>query len=444
MKKLNKPDPLQQLMEFIDSAPTAWHAVEYMKKKLLHAGFLQLEEGESWQIKKGCGYFVIRDGATIAAFVAPHQPPDAVHLVGAHTDSPCFKLKPQPCYQQNNMIMLAAEPYGSPLLNSWLNRDLGIAGRVVYSDQDGAVHETLVCLSDDAVVIPQLAIHLDRKINEQGLQLNKQEHLTAIAGLCSDADSAVQYLERRLCQILPMHKLLASDLFLYPLEAVRRVGRGGELLSGPRLDNLMGTHAAFLAILEAAAEGAEGKGVDASMAPAMPMAMPMAVFWNHEEIGSGSASGAASPFFTTVLERICLHYKLGREAFLKVIAKSLCISVDLSHALHPSYQDRHDPRHTLLMGNGIVLKSSAQQRYAGSAPSVGHIVQLCSRLDIALQLLAPRNDLPSGSTIGPIHAAVSGMPTVDIGLAELSMHSCRELAACSDHLALCKLLKVFL
>lgn len=440
MKKINKLDPVEQLMEFIDSAPTAWHAVEYMKKKLLAAGFLQLEEGESWQIKKGGAYFVIRDGATIAAFVAQSHAPAAVHLVGAHTDSPCFKLKPQPCYQQNNMIMLAAEPYGSPLLNSWLNRDLGIAGSVVYSDKDGAVHETLVCLSDDAVVIPQLAIHLDRKINEQGLQLNKQEHLTAIAGLCSDADSAVRYLEKRLCQILPMHKLLASDLFLYPLEAVRRVGIGGELVAGPRLDNLMGTHAAFLAIL-AAAEGAAGKGkaVDASKASAMPMA----VFWNHEEIGSGSASGAASPFFTTVLERICLQYKLGREGFLQLIAKSLCISVDLSHALHPAYQDRHDPRHTLLMGNGIVLKSSAQQRYAGSAPSVGHIVQLCCSLDIALQRLAPRNDLPSGSTIGPIHAAVSGMATVDIGLAQLSMHSCRELAACSDHLALCNLLKAY-
>lgn len=422
---------ISDLIHFLNAAPTAWHAVAYMRKKLEQAGFLELKEDSAWKLTAGEGYFVVRDGASLCAFIAPQKAPSRLHLIGTHSDSPAFKLKPKAAYYQNNTILLAIAPYGAPLLNSWLNRDLGIAGKVVYCDRQGLVKETLVELDTEAVVIPQLAIHLDRKIDEQGLLLNKQDHLIAVAGITDDAASACSYLEKRLEAILPPATLLAHDLFLYPLETARRVGAANKLLAAARLDNLMSAHAALHAFLSLK----RNDYVDA---------IPMVAFWNHEEIGSYSASGAHSPFLGSLIERLALQYGQGREELFQLIARSLCLSVDLSHAIHPAYQDRHDPQHRPLLGKGVVLKTSAQQRYAGAAPALGAVAELCMRYGIPFQLFAPRNDLPSGSTIGPIHAATTGMATVDIGIAQLSMHACRELACCDDQVALCQLLRAFL
>jgi aspartyl aminopeptidase len=331
---------------------------------------------------------------------------------------------------QSNALLFAIEPYGSPLLNSWLNRDLGLAGKVVYLDKGGNLREGLIAYSEGAIVIPQLAIHLDRKINEQGLQLNKQDHLIALAGISDDPACAASYLNDLLkSKLVDFDKLIDSDLFLYSLEKSASVGDSQELIAATRLDNLVSVSASLQAILSKKAE---------------KTVMPMIALWNHEEIGSHSVEGAASPFASQVIERVHSHYSKERESYFSLLANSFCLSVDLAHALHPGYMEKHDPHHRPLLGKGVVLKKSAQQRYAGSCSSMAKVIQLCEREGIAMQSYVSRNDIPAGTTIGPIHAASTGIATCDIGIAELSMHSIRELIAAKDYLDLVTLLKAYL
>lgn len=426
-------DLIDEWIDFLNAAPTAWHAVEYIQNTLQKAGFELLDESTKWRLKPGGKYLVQRNGSTLAAFVLPTHAPVKAHVVGSHTDSPGFKLKPQPEFLKENMLMLGLEIYGGPLLSSWLNRDLGIAGRVVVEDKKGNLHEKLVRIEDHPVVIPQLAIHLDRNVNDSGLVLNKQEHLAALAALDIKPDKktgTTHYLEGLLKKQFSFATCLGHELFVYPLEPAKRVGHDKEMLASYRVDNLGSAHAAFKGLLE----GAKKPHKDL---------LRMAVFWDNEEIGSNTSQGAGSPFLPYTLERICLSLKLDREDLFRLVSQSLCLSVDFGHALHPNYPEKHEPRHLLLMNKGIAIKTNAQQRYASDAKSVSEIVSLCRKHKIPYQKFVARNDIPSGTTIGPIHANLTGMPTLDIGCAQLSMHSARELASCADHLSLCKLLGEF-
>jgi aspartyl aminopeptidase len=346
-------------------------------------------------------------------------------IAAAHTDSPSLKLKPQPSYGSAGMQMLAVEPYGGPLLNSWLNRDLGIAGRVIYRRGAEPLTSALVRIDDSPVTIPQLAIHLDRQVNESGLLLNKQNHLVPLASL--NEGLSAPYLEELLKRYLSFDKLLAHDLFLFPLEPARHIGRDGEMLASYRLDNLSSVFAAASAL--------------AAIEQPARHQMPLAVFWDHEEVGSASAYGAQSPFLLHLLERISLALGLQRADFLQLLQQSFCLSIDMAHALHPNYLDRHDPLHQPRLNGGIVLKSNAQQRYATEAELAARIVDRCNQLAIPLQYFVSRNDMPCGSTIGPINGATTGIPTVDLGIPQLSMHSARELIGTSDQLQLELLLR---
>lgn len=419
---------IQDLMNFLDLCPTAWHAVEEIAKRLKGLKFEELQEGDAWKIKAGGSYFVRRNGSTIGAFVVPKRTPKSMRVLGSHTDSPSFKIKPKAEFLKENMVMLGVEIYGGPLLTSWLNRDLGIAGRIVYRDQKKRPQEALVNLDSTPVVIPQLAIHLDRNVNENGLVLNKQEHLAALAGLV-DPDkfkkSKHGFLEALLAEQIPMHSLLAHDLFLYPLEKARLLGQG-EMVSSYRIDNLGGAHAVLQGLTEARQPHDE--------------MLKMALFWDNEEIGSSTAQGAGSPFLSSLLERIIIGLGLNREDYFRLLNASVCVSVDLTHALHPNYAEKHEPRHQVLMNGGIVIKSNAQYRYATDARTFGWIAGICQDHKIPYQQFVSRNDIPSGTTIGPIAAHLLGIPTVDIGYAQLSMHSCREVVGSKDHEALCKLL----
>ncbi len=420
---------IDDLIQFLDLCPTAWHAVEEIAKRLKTAKFEELYEGDSWKIKPGGAYFVRRNGSTLGAFVVPKKAPQSLTILGSHTDSPAFKIKPKAEFLKENMLMLGVEIYGGPLLTSWLNRDLGIAGRVVYRDAKKKIHEAIVRLDSSPVVIPQLAIHLDRTVNDSGLVLNKQEHLAALAGLINPEEAKKwksSFLDQLIREKIGPHKILGHDLFLYPLEKARLLGYEGEMLSSYRIDNLGGAHASL-------------QGLIASHQPAEEK-LKMAIFWDNEEIGSDTAQGAGSPFLPQLLERITLNLKLTREDYFRLLSKGLCVSVDLTHALHPNYADKHEPRHQLLMNRGVVIKSNAQHRYASDACTKGAIVAICEDQKIPYQLFVSRNDIPSGSTIGPIAAHVLGMPTVDVGYPQLSMHSCREVAGCRDHEAMCKLL----
>lgn len=420
---------LPSFLKFLDESPTAWHAVSCSSKLLLDHSFQELKEEEKWSIRPGGRYFITRNGSSICAFIVPKALPQAVHLIASHTDSPSFKLKPNAEYMNENMRMLGLEVYGAPIFSSWLNRDLAIAGRIVFLNTKGKIQEALVHLKDTPVVIPQLAIHLDRAVNESGPVLHKQDHLAALAGVEAKKEKT-SFLERVLKREFPIKELLAHDLLLVPLEKAKLIGENHELLASYRIDNLASAFASLQSLID-------------SKQPSKQL-IKMVVLWDNEEIGSTTAQGASSPFIAQIIERISLALNLSREEYFQLISRSLCASVDLGHALHPNYKDKHEPRHIALLNKGILLKTNAQNRYASDARSMAAITSLCLKHKIPFQKYVSRGDIPCGTTVGPIHAHVTGMPTIDIGIPQLSMHSCRELVGTKDVLSLCRLLKAFL
>lgn len=417
---------IQDLMAFLDASPTAWHCVSAARNQLLQANFIELSEQSAWDIQPQQRYIVTRNGSSLCAFITPKQFPKGLRLLASHTDSPSLKLKPQPEIRKHHSLLLGVEVYGAPLLSSWLNRDLGIAGRVLYIDRKGHPKENLVRLDHHPVVIPQLAIHLDREVNDKGLLLNKQDHINALAGLESTFKEKGSYLDFLLREAMDFQQIIAHDLFLFPLEKARLIGYQNSLLSAYRIDSLASVHAALTALLNHS-EPLEDE-------------IKMVIFWDNEEVGSQTAQGANSPFFTQTLERIIAKLNGTREDYFCLINRSSCISIDLAHALHPNYADKHDSQHQPVLGQGVVLKSNAQQRYATSALSSLPIKLISSLKKIPLQTFVSRNDIPCGTTIGPLQATLTGMQTIDIGCGQLSMHSCRELMACQDQLDMCHLL----
>ena len=412
---------IQNFLSFLKNSPTSYHAAHEIEAKLIEKGFTPLSETDAWKLKKGGHYFCKRDGSLIA-FKVPLQSIEETQIFASHTDSPALKLKPHAEYVKEGMTMWGVEVYGAPLLNSWLNRDLGIAGKVLYLDKKGASHEALVNIQTSPCTIAQLAIHLDREVNEKGLQLNKQEHLAAIAGIHKEG----HYLHSLLKEQIPLKEILAHDLFLYPLEEASLIGKNGELLAGYRMDSLASVYAILSSFLE-------------KQKP-HPTILQMIAFFDHEEIGSGTATGAESPFFSHLLERIMLNLKIDREEYLRIIQRSLCISVDLGHSVHPNYPEKHDPNHKPHLGDGVLIKTHAQKKYATDVTSVRKVLETAKKEKIPFNMISTRNDIPSGSTLGPIHATLTGIPTVDIGIGQLSMHSARELIATADLNALKALL----
>lgn len=419
----------EDFLQFLEKAPTSYHAVEETKSKLLRQGFHELLEEQSWKLKKGQLYFCAKEGSLIA-FQMPESNISKALVLAAHTDSPALKLKPHAEFIKEGLVMLGVEVYGGVLLNSWLNRDLGIAGKVLYTDKQDQIQEALVNLKHAPLTIPQLAIHLDRKVNEEGLVLNKQEHLSALATIHKGKSDKSNYLQELLSSTLPIKELLAHALYLYPCEKPALTGVDGEFISAYRLDNLASMHAITAAIL---------KRRKASVDTLRLMA-----FWDHEEIGSQSTSGAESPFFSHVLERIVLAAGGDRESFLRMGSQSLCISADLIHAVNPNYADKHDPRHKPQLGKGIIIKTSAQKRYATDIKSTRPVINAAKKAKIPYETFVNRNDILGGTSIGPIQAALTGISTIDIGISQLSMHSARELIAAQDHIYLFNLMEALL
>lgn len=417
---------MQPLIDFLYHSPTAWHAVENLSISLDNQGFEYLDERKNWKLQPGKAYYTTRNGSSLIGFVLPKKTPSFVHICASHTDSPALKLKPNAAFRKENMLLIGTDIYGGPLLSSWLNRDLGIAGRVITLDKKGNPVEKLVRADHAPLVIPQLAIHLDREVNTKGLILNKQDHLSALASIeCKSDKDAQNYLN----QLLGIDPILSADLFLYPLDPPSYLSSNQELLASYRLDSLESVHAIAEALIIQSKPSNEG--------------IKMCVFWDNEEIGSETAHGAASPFFSDTLERILHALNLSRQDYLRINSSSLCVSVDLAHALNPNYTDKHEPQHKVYLGGGIVIKHSAQNRYASDARTASVIKALCKKHKIPCQDVIGRADIASGSTIGPIHANSTGMPTVDIGCAQLSMHSTREIISMKDHESMIKLLSAF-
>lgn len=416
---------IEKFLKFLEKTPTSFHVVKEAKEALLARGFQELDEKSSWKLKSGGCYFCCNEGS-LTAFILPEKKLEKALIFASHTDSPALKLKPKGEFEKEGMIMWGVEIYGAPLLTSWLNRDLGLAGKVLFMNQGGKVEEALIDLRKNPAIIPQLAIHLDREVNEKGLLLNKQDHLNALAAVASSKSK--NYLLTLLSKELPIKEILAHDLFLYPLEPPATLGSDQEFIVSYRLDSL----ASVWAILQVFLTGRKAK----------PHELSMMALWDHEEIGSGTTTGAESPYFSHILERIVLNFSQSREDYFKLLHNSLSISVDLGHAVHPNYPEKHDAQHKPLLGSGVLIKTHAQKKYATDATSAKRVIEAAKKGKIPFTLVSGRNDIPSGSTIGPIHSALTGISTVDIGIGQLSMHSARELAAVKDCFSLYELLSL--
>ncbi len=407
--------PAKDLCRFIDAAPSPAHAAAQLVSELTAAGFRMLDlQSADWALSPG--RYQVRQGASVIAFVLRGRTFKRFHLIGAHTDSPHLRLKPRSAYSCEGCRQLGVEIYGGVLLNSWLDRDLGLAGTV--HDRHGGEH--LVRLHRPLARVPQLAIHLDRRINDDGLKLNPQTQMAPMWGLSGTGDPAQQLLTLLGDAAgVKGSDIIAHDLSLYDLTASTLGGADDELIFAPRLDNLASCHAGLRALLAA---------VDGE-----PDTVPVLACFDHEEVGSQSATGAEGPLLATVLERTALELGLTRSAYLAALNCSLMISADMAHAVHPNYADRHEPRHKPQLGQGPVLKCNHNMRYATTGASSAAMRRLAASVDIPLQDFVARTDLGCGSTIGPITAARLGIAVADVGSPMLSMHSARECAATADH-----------
>lgn len=405
------------LMDFIDASPSPFHACATATERLEAAGFTQVDERDAWPGVAG-SHYLRRGGSLVAWSTAGQAPERGFRIVGAHTDSPNLRVKPHPDAGGHGFQQVAVEPYGGVLLNTWLDRDLGLSGRVTVRSADGPV-ERLLRVDDPLLRIPQLAIHLDREISAQGLKLNPQQHLTPVwaAGAPRRGAFAAWVAERL---EVAVDDVLAWDLMVHDLTPSSLLGVDESLLSAPRLDNLCSSWAGT----EALAATVEREAATAQV--------PVLVLFDHEEIGSTSDRGADSTLLPAVLERIVLAAGGGRDELLRAQAASVCCSADNAHATHPNYPDRHEPGHTIAVNGGPVLKANSNVRYATDATSAATFLLACEQADVPHQRYAHRADLPCGSTIGPITAARLGIPTFDVGVAQLAMHSARELCGAED------------
>ncbi len=410
--------PLENFVSFIDRSPTVYHAAKEIANRLAEADFTPLSEKEKWALEPGKGYFVMRDDTLVAAFRLPQKSPRSTTILASHIDSPALKIKPQPEISSHGMGQFGTEIYGGPLLHTWLDRDLAVAGRIVIQKGKTCLSKT-VFLDDYPVIIPSLAIHLQRDVTEKGLLVQKQDHLKAIFTLRSKE----KHLEDWLRKHHPFDHLLGFDLFLVPTEKAALLGFEDELLSSYRLDNLTSAYASLAALINSRARSDT---------------IQMALFWDHEEIGSQTYAGADSVFAHQILERICLSFKMSREEYYCMKSRSLCLSCDVGHAFHPNFAEKYDPQNAPIMGKGPVLKFSS--RYATNGASAAPIVQLAEKRKIPLQKFASRSDISSGSTVGTMMAANLGISTVDLGIACWAMHSIRETISAQDQLALNQLL----
>ncbi|MFJ8230031.1 M18 family aminopeptidase [Streptomyces sp. NPDC094448] len=421
------PGHTDEMMSFLAASPSPYHAVANTAEKLEKAGFREVREADAWDGEAG-GRYVIRGGAIIAWFVpegaAPHTP---FRIVGAHTDSPNLRVKPLPDAGSAGWRQIAVELYGGTLLNTWLDRDLGLAGRLTLGDGS----ERLVNVDRALLRVPQLAVHLDRSVNTEGLKLDKQRHMQPVWGLGEVLEGdLIRFLEEEAG--LPDGSVTGWDLMVHPVEPPAYLGRDRELVAGPRMDNLLSVHAGAAALAAVSARGA-----------GLPY-IPVLAAFDHEENGSQSDTGAEGPLLGSVLERSVYARGGGYEDRARAFAETVCLSSDTGHAVHPNYPERHDPTHHPRANGGPILKVNVNQRYATDGSGRAVFAAACERAGVPWQTFVSNNAMPCGTTIGPITAARHGIRTVDIGVAILSMHSARELCGAQDPYLLANALVAFL
>jgi len=419
---------LQSLFSFIDQSPTAFHVATNTAAALEQAGFHRLYETDSWQGLGSGDYYVLRNDAGLIAFTHTHETtiPRPLRMAGAHTDSPGLRVKPQPLQLHQGCLQLGVEVYGGALLAPWFDRNLSLAGRVGWGAADGGLHSSLIDCRRPIATIPSLAIHLDREANN-GHAINKQTDLLPLLALSAEASAPLftDWLKGELLAQsppLPVERILDFDLFLYDTQALARIGLGGELITGSRLDNQLSCHALMQGLIQA-------KDRQPSLV----------VLNDHEEVGSVSTSGAQGPFLTAVLERLYPNPEQRRC----ILAGSFFVSADNAHAVHPNFAAKHDAEHLPRLNQGPVFKTNANQRYATNGLTASLFRRLCQLAEVPCQSFVMRNDMACGSTIGPLTAAEIGVATVDVGVPQLAMHSIRETVGHLDGWYLMRVMERF-
>jgi aspartyl aminopeptidase len=418
----------QDLCNFLARSTTPFHAVVEMACQLAGAGYVHLEEGNEWQLRPGGKYFVVRNGSSIVAFGIGEQAdaPQGMRMVGAHTDSPCLMVKPAPEKLRHGYLQLGVEVYGGALLNPWFDRDLSLAGRVSFQCERGLLRTALVDFRDAIATIPSLAIHLDKEAN-QNRSVNPQKDILPILCQLPEGEKGDfrELLRQRLLFEHPdcgVTQVLDYELCFYDTQAPAVVGLGGDFIASARLDNLLSCYTGLQALLHW-----DG---DSSV---------LLVCNDHEEVGSLSACGAQGPMLASVLQRIAGD----QAAYSALTQRSVMISADNAHGIHPNYADRHDENHGPLLNQGPVIKVNSRQRYASNSETTGLFRMLAAEEDVPVQSFVARTDMGCGSTIGPITAGGVGVRTLDIGVPTFGMHSVRELAGTQDAFNLSRVLRRF-
>jgi len=422
------------LIKFIKKSPTPFHAVKIMAEILEQNGFKRLDEAEPWSLQgqqpSAESYYVTRNDSSIVAFhLNQSLAENGIRMLGAHTDSPCLKVKPNAEIVKNHYLQLGVEVYGGALLNPWFDRDLSLAGRVSYLDEEGSIEHQLIDLEKAIATIPSLAIHLDREANDKR-EINKQKHLPPVlmklpgkyAESPADFKAILLKIVNANIEQSQAVKVLDYELSFYDVQSPAVIGLHDDFIASARLDNLLSCYTGLMALLSNNGEQ-----------------NTLLVCNDHEEVGSMSAAGAQGPFLKSVLERLCD----SDESYSRMVANSLMISADNAHGVHPNYADKHDSNHGPILNEGPVIKVNANQRYASNSETGALFKHLCDLADVPVQSFVVRSDMACGSTIGPITASEIGVKTVDVGVPTFAMHSIRELAGRWDAFYLYRVLKQF-
>ena len=421
----------EHLTAFLEKAVSPYHAVEACKEVLESAGFEEVHLKNRWQIKQGGKYFICHFGSTLIAFTVgeDYQPGDGFRIAACHTDFPCFRVKPNPEMTENQYLKLNVEPYGGMILNTWLDRPLSMAGRVSLRSENMFKPELrLVDFQKPMFLIPNLAIHMNRKVNE-GVELNKQTDMLPLCGLYEEPSEREGFFSKLLAEELNVEKedILEYELNLYNADKPETTGLKDEFLSAPRLDNMT----SVLAILDGIAKGERKRGIN------------VACFFDNEEIGSRTKQGAGSAILNIVLEKLSDTLNPGCGMFVENMAESILLSVDVAHGLHPNQPGKSDPTHKNILGRGFVIKEAASQSYATDSEAVAILRQLCDSENIPYQRFANRSDSAGGGTLGSIASALLPVLTMDVGVPLLAMHSARELMGIEDQKSLEKMVEAF-
>lgn len=423
----------RDLLAFIDASPSPWHAVDSVKRQLAEWNFIELDERSAWKLDSGARYFVVRDGSSIVAFCTGTQSlaESGFRIIGAHTDSPGLRVKPKALIRESKMERIGVEVYGGPILATFTDRDLSLAGRVILIDPHGNLDFRLLRIDKPMLRLPNLAIHMNRTVNEDGLRLHLQTETPLILSCGEESALSGNDFKCLLAEQFAVEEgqIAAWELAVFDCQKGTLYGMQDEFYADSQIDNLASCHAALSALL----------CEDALNSPATKVL----AFFDHEEIGSQSQKGANGSFLPDTLERIGIALAPEAEGYKRALARSFLISADMAHAYQPNFASFYEPEHAVLVNQGPVIKINVNQRYSSESVSQSNFIRLCAETEVPWQQYSHRSNLPCGSTIGPMTAAKLGIRSIDVGCPMWAMHSIRESAGVLDHAYMIRVMKRF-